>query len=120
MKIKVADEAGYSIVLRRKRATHNEDRFYSMTITRDLFGGFVLMRHWGRVGTAGKQRCDLHQDNTSAVGALTQLTRKKRKRHYIAESGTALAWDRPKNFPALAEPKKIQTCRRVEGKNLLE
>ena len=118
MKIKVADEAGYSIVLRRKRATHNEDRFYSMTITTDLFGGVVLMRHWGRVGTAGKQRCDLHQDNTSAVGALTQLTRKKRKRHYIAESGTALAWDRPKNFPALAEPKKNSNLTKSRGEKI--
>jgi predicted DNA-binding WGR domain protein len=35
-------------------------RFYALQVERDLFGRHGLVRHWGRVGTAGKTRLDEH------------------------------------------------------------
>jgi predicted DNA-binding WGR domain protein len=68
--------------LRRIRPEKNERRFYSLAITFDLFGGLLLTRNWGRIGTSGRQRLDLHSDLTDAREALTRLAQVKRKRGY--------------------------------------
>ena len=40
----------------RIRPEHNEWRFYRMEIWPDLFGGALLVRRWGRIGTEGRCR----------------------------------------------------------------
>jgi predicted DNA-binding WGR domain protein len=52
-------------------------------VTPDLFGNIVLIRIWGRIGTAGKQRDDLHPDFASAGASLEWLSGKKRRRGYV-------------------------------------
>ena len=71
------------LMLRRVRPECNEQRFYALAVTADLFGNVVLMRHWGRIATAGKQREELHGDFASAAASLERLAEKKRKRGYV-------------------------------------
>jgi predicted DNA-binding WGR domain protein len=59
--------------LRRINTSQNMNRFYHMTVQRDLFGGASLIRVWGRIGTAGRQKVDTHVDEGRAVSALMKL-----------------------------------------------
>lgn len=71
------------LLLRRIRPEHNERRFYALAVTADLFGNIVLMRRWGRIGTGGRLREELHCDFASAAESLDRLARKKRRRGYV-------------------------------------
>jgi predicted DNA-binding WGR domain protein len=62
--------------------SQNMNRFYHMTVQRDLFGGASLIRVWGRIGTAGRQRIDTFVDEGRAVSALMALSQQKRRRCY--------------------------------------
>ncbi len=75
------------VVLTRLRPELNELCFYQLEIQPDLFGRALLVRRWGRVGTSGRQRLDLHPDAGSALNALAQLTRNKRRRGYREQHG---------------------------------
>jgi predicted DNA-binding WGR domain protein len=57
-------------------------RFYSLHIERDLFGGVVLRRQWGRIGTAGRTRLDTHEGEQAAREALERIETAKRRRGY--------------------------------------
>jgi predicted DNA-binding WGR domain protein len=39
-------------------ASRNARRFYRMEILRGLFGGWLLVREWGRIGQSGQLRVD--------------------------------------------------------------
>jgi predicted DNA-binding WGR domain protein len=58
----------------------NEWRYYRLEVWPDLFGGALLMRHWGRIGTAGRVRLDQHRDQAAAIKALAEIVRVKCKR----------------------------------------
>jgi len=66
----------------RIRPERNEWRFYRMAVWPDLFGRALLARQWGRIGTQGRVRLDLHPDAGAAINALAQLARTKRRRGY--------------------------------------
>ena len=68
--------------LSRVRPELNEWRYYRLEVWPDLFGGALLMRHWGRIGTAGRQRLDLHPDPGAAVNAMAAIVRAKNRRGY--------------------------------------
>ena len=68
--------------LTRIDAARNAWRFYEMSVQRDLFGGAVLMRRWGRIGTAGRLRLDLYANEGAAANALDRLLRFKVRRGY--------------------------------------
>ncbi len=70
------------LVLRRVDAETNAHRFYALMIERDLFGRVVLVRRWGRIGTRGRERTDLHTDETAAAEALASLAAAKRRWGY--------------------------------------
>ncbi|GBQ51805.1 hypothetical protein AA18890_3461 [Komagataeibacter europaeus LMG 18890] len=57
-------------------------RFYHLSLQPDLFGGTALVRQWGRIGTAGRQVCELHDDAGQAFDALARQLRAKRRRGY--------------------------------------
>ncbi|WP_025828785.1 WGR domain-containing protein [Acetobacter okinawensis] len=63
-------------------AARNTWRFYEMSVQHDLFGGAALIRRWGRIGTAGRLRLDLHTNEGAAANALACLLRRKIKRGY--------------------------------------
>ncbi|GAC1486276.1 MAG: hypothetical protein NVS2B11_12080 [Acetobacteraceae bacterium] len=66
----------------RIRPERNEWRFYRLEVWPDLFGRALLVRHWGRLGTAGRRRLDPHPDPGAALNALARLARTKRRRGY--------------------------------------
>jgi predicted DNA-binding WGR domain protein len=71
-----------SASLSRIRPELNEWRFYRLEVWPDLFGGALLLRHWGRIGTAGRQRLDMHSDAGAAINALAGIVRAKSRRGY--------------------------------------
>ena len=50
-------------------------RFYSLVVERDLFGRTVLVRRWGRLGTAGRTRLDEHKGEGEALATLAAMQR---------------------------------------------
>ena len=72
----------HTLVLRRVEPDQNVARFYALMIERDLFGRIVLVRHWGRIGTRGRERTDSHDDETAAAKTLMKLAAMKRRRGY--------------------------------------
>jgi predicted DNA-binding WGR domain protein len=57
-------------------------RFYRLALCPDLFGGIALVREWGRLGSPGRRRLDLHPDEDAARRALERLVRSKCRRGY--------------------------------------
>ena len=47
-------------------------RFYDLEVERDLFGRHVLVRRWGRIGTAGKTRLDEHTGEGGSLGRFRE------------------------------------------------
>jgi len=70
----------HTLVLRRLEPGRNVARFYALMLERDLFGRVVLVRHWGRIGTRGRERTDEHASEAEA--ALEKLAAVKRRRGY--------------------------------------
>ena len=65
-------------------------RFYRLSLQDDLFGGTALLRQWGRIGTQGQSRLDLHADRgqAQAQAVLATLLRQKVKRGYRSTETT--------------------------------
>src|SRR5918998_2029298 len=70
------------VTLRRIDPAKNMAKFYSLGVERDLFGRVVLVRSWGRIGTAGKIRLDEHRGEGEAQAALQALHTAKRRKGY--------------------------------------
>ena len=60
----------------------NLHRFYRMEIVRGLFGGWGLVREWGRIGSAGQMRTDWFETEAEATDARFTLHMAKAKRGY--------------------------------------
>lgn len=74
-----ADLEAELIRIDRARNTY---RFYRLALWPDLFGGIALVREWGRMGSPGRIRLDLHADEAAARRALERLLRAKCRRGY--------------------------------------
>lgn len=61
----------------------NMRRFYMMTIQPNLFGGSSLIRAWGRIGTRGRQKVELFENEDTADRALDRLARIRQRRGYV-------------------------------------
>ena len=72
------------VTLRRIERAKNMARFYTLEVEQDLFGRHVLVRRWGRIGTAGKIRLDEHTGEGEAWAALQKLQTAKRRKGYHA------------------------------------
>lgn len=71
-----------SIYLTRRDPEKNLSRFYRMLIVPDLFGHWVLLREWGRIGSGGQVKAEQFGNAGEALLALQKLTRAKMKRGY--------------------------------------
>jgi predicted DNA-binding WGR domain protein len=60
----------------------NMARFYGLAVEPTLFGEWVLMRCWGRIGTAGQAKLQTFADQHDAVAAQDSMARRKRRRGY--------------------------------------
>jgi predicted DNA-binding WGR domain protein len=72
------------VVLRRVDPAKKMSRFYSLEVERDLLGRVVLVRRWGRIGSAGKTHLDEHTGEGDALAALKNLTAPKVRKGYRA------------------------------------
>lgn len=70
------------VILYRRDPAANMARFYVLSIEESLFGEAALVREWGRIGTAGRRRVELHEDGRRAAQALAVWLRRKQRRGY--------------------------------------
>ncbi len=71
------------IDMRRVDPSVNMNRFYSVELTKDLFGHIGVHRQWGRFGTWGRHRHDWFTSKTEAEYALSDLVKQKLARGYL-------------------------------------
>ncbi len=72
----------FPVAMRRVDPARNMACFYSLEVERDLFGRVVLVRRWGRFGTAGKVRLDEYAGEGEALAALQTFQARKIRRGY--------------------------------------
>ena len=60
----------------------NRFRFYTMTWQPMLWGGGVLVRNWGRIGTKGRWLQTHHKHRSSAQELIDQSVRRRLQRGY--------------------------------------
>ena len=60
----------------------NMRRFYRLDIQPDLFGRILLVKQWGRVGTAGRMVSESFESEAPALAALQRQAESKRRRGY--------------------------------------
>jgi len=58
-------------------------RFYAMHLAPTLFGGWDLVREWGRIGSPGTLRIIPFETLEESERALRRLEKQKRKRGYL-------------------------------------
>ena len=78
-----------SVDLHRVDPDRKMRRFYSLGLQLDLFGGVSVVREWGRIGSGGRVRYDRFASEGQAVGALSVLLQKKRRRGYSGVRSTS-------------------------------
>jgi len=69
-------------LLTRIDPRRNMARYYCLSVEPTLFGGFVLHRTWGRLGTYGRSRLDFYADLSAACSRKRQLEAEKLRRGY--------------------------------------
>lgn len=62
----------------------NKRRYYALSVQRNLFNEWELVREWGRIGGVGRIRRDMHFSSQQALRALQNLASQKEKRGYLA------------------------------------
>jgi predicted DNA-binding WGR domain protein len=74
------------IRLERREPAYNRQRFYTITVTRTLFGGWALVREWGRIGQPGTVRETWFDTESAAIEAGARVRQRKERRGYRAVS----------------------------------
>ena len=70
------------IRLHRVDEPRNMRRYYTASITRDLFGQFGLERVWGRIGRRGQQIREHFASRDAAGAARRRIVRAKLRKRY--------------------------------------
>jgi predicted DNA-binding WGR domain protein len=60
-------------------------RYYGLTLQPTLFGEMSLVRHWGRIGTRGRQKTESFASAGEAISALSKLATQKIRRGYASD-----------------------------------
>ena len=63
--------------------SRNMRRFYSLDVQPDLFGGFAVVKEWGRIGARGRWIGEWHLTEALAHAALQRQAARKRRRGYV-------------------------------------
>lgn len=74
------------LTLSRRDPARNMARFYAVTVEQDLFGVWLVVRHWGREGTRGQRRHFAFPGRDEAMVELSRLIRSKSRRGYRIDS----------------------------------
>lgn len=70
------------IYLEKRNFELNQYRFYSLNLVQTLFGEWVLIRNWGRIGSDGSKKTECFTSIELARKEALQIIQKKRKRGY--------------------------------------
>jgi predicted DNA-binding WGR domain protein len=76
-----------SLCLMRRAPARNRQRFYAITVPRTRFGGWALVREWGRIGQPGTVREAWFETEGAARAAGEQWRERREKRGYRAVVG---------------------------------
>lgn len=71
------------LYLERRDPARNMARYYSFSIERDLFGGVLAIRRWGRIGTRGRQLSVPCRNRKAALALLADVEATKRRGGYL-------------------------------------
>jgi predicted DNA-binding WGR domain protein len=74
-------------LLHRRDPERNMARFYAVSIERSLFGDFMLVRQWGRIGSRGRMQSEWFASAAEAAGSGNRLLQTKRNRGYQVVGG---------------------------------
>ena len=72
-----------SLHLVRRDPERHMARFYTLHIVPTLFGGWDLIREWGRIGSPGTLRIDPFETREESERAFLRIEQQKRKRGYL-------------------------------------
>lgn len=75
--------------LRHVDPARNMARFYSLQVQASLFGEWVLVREWGRIGQAGTVKATPYPSQSEAEEALDRIQRQKVRRGYTPQNENA-------------------------------
>ena len=70
------------VLLRRIDGARNMRRFYLFDVQPDLFGGVLLVKQWGRIGTHGRLIDESYDNETLATDVMQRQIERKRRRGY--------------------------------------
>jgi predicted DNA-binding WGR domain protein len=70
------------IYLERHDSERNLYRFYRLSLEKNLFGEWSLVREWGRIGKPGQRRVDLCSSLDAAQAEHRAKLHKKQRRGY--------------------------------------
>ncbi len=56
----------------------NIAREYTLSLSRDLFGWYVIERHWGRIGTAGQGRVEAFREGRQSLRHLAAIKARRK------------------------------------------
>jgi predicted DNA-binding WGR domain protein len=71
------------IYLERHDATLNMARYYRLTVEKNLFGEFSLVRTWGRIGKRSQEKIELHITEQDAQVAMARKVQQKQRKGYV-------------------------------------
>jgi predicted DNA-binding WGR domain protein len=74
------------VLLHRIDPARNMRRFYRLDVLPDLFGGVLLVKHWGRIGSRGQCQTRRFEDAAAANIAMRAQARRKERRGYAAQA----------------------------------
>jgi predicted DNA-binding WGR domain protein len=74
-----------AVILYRVDQSRNMRRFYRLEVQRDLFGFWLFIREWGRIGRSGQTRVASFAGIEDAHAALDCVRQKKERRGYRRE-----------------------------------
>ena len=83
MSEQLENEQPSSLRLVRRDQEHRMARFYTMHVAQTLFGGWDLVREWGRIGSPGTLRIIPFETLDESERALRRIEKQKRKRGYL-------------------------------------
>lgn len=72
-----------ALELHRIDPARNMRRFYRLDVEPDLFGGVLLMKAWGRIGTRGRVIAEHFESEALAASALRRQAERKKRRGYV-------------------------------------
>ncbi len=70
------------LYLTKQNPDKNQYRFYKLSLSPTLFGGWSLIREWGRIGSAGTVKIDFFDTEREAVQKQEKLFKQKVKKGY--------------------------------------